>query len=80
MNNTEVLGLEHDQAIEVVKETPASVMIVVCRQTHSVKGEGMRVGEERGGEGGRETAEEQQESHFTGLSVFYKAIKASNAR
>ena len=32
MNSTEVLGLEHDQAIEVVKETPAKVMIVVARR------------------------------------------------
>lgn len=40
VNGTEVLGLEHDQAIEVVKETPASVMIVVARQLESMSREG----------------------------------------
>ena len=50
----EVLGLEHDQAIEVVKETPASVMIVVCRQTSPDTREGEEEGEEE--EGGMEEA------------------------
>ena len=39
VNSTEVLGLEHNQAIEVVKETPVNVMIVVARQLGSVAGD-----------------------------------------
>ena len=46
MNNIEVLGLEHDQAIEVVKETPAHVMIVVCRQIGPDGEEGEGEGDE----------------------------------
>ena len=76
VNSTEVLGLDHDQAIEVVKETPANVMIVVCRNIQSVNGDGE--GEEQGeGQGEREApGEEQRESHFTGsLLIIMMCIK-----
>ena len=60
VNSTEVLGLEHDQAIEVVKETPANVMIVVARQISAEAGEEERVANDR---------EENGRSHFTGLLI-----------
>ena len=62
VNDTALIGLEHDQAIEVVKETPASVMIVVCRQ---IPGEVEKEGE-REREREEEEEEERQESRFTG--------------
>ena len=45
VSSTEVLGLEHNQAIEVVKETPANVMIVVGRRIRPVSREEEEEGE-----------------------------------
>ena len=54
MNTVDVLGLEHDQAIDVVKETPTRVMIVVCRRTQTRD-------EQREEEEEEEEAEEEEE-------------------
>ena len=45
VSSTEVLGLEHNQAIEVVKETLANVMIVVGRRIRPVSHEEEEEGE-----------------------------------
>ena len=59
MNTVDVLGLEHDQAIEVVKETPTRVMIVVCRRTQTR--DELRKEEEEEAEGEEEEKEEMGE-------------------